>query len=174
MAEHLFDAIQAELLALCVESLGESVGIEEERAVHGQLALLFLECEVGEHADGQVRLHGQLADGDTSGVFGEDQRCFVAGVAEAQSSRRQVEDSDKERHEHIALVVVAELLVDGLHDVGRVAGVGGGDAEQLLHDRHHDGRRHTLSRDVADAEEQLLVADVEIEEVATHFLRGYQ
>ena len=52
--------------------------------------------------------------------------------------------------------------------------MGRGHAEHRMYHCHHDGRGNPLATHVADAEEQLLVADKEVVEVATHFAGSRQ
>ena len=90
----------------------------------------------------------------------------MAGIAIAQPPCRQVEHADEEGDEHIGLVVLTQQLVQYLHDVCRIVYLHRGDTEQRVRLGHDDGRRHALAADVADAEEQFLVADEEVEQVA--------
>ena len=83
-------------------SLGQSVGVEEDDAVGVDECFLPGEVEVGHDAQRNVWLHGQIGH-----LFGfDDERLVVAGVAVAQSPRRQVEHAQEERHEHERLVAV--------------------------------------------------------------------
>ena len=116
------------------------------------------------------------------GLDGEEHRCgavqhegsVVTCIAIAEQTRRQVEHSDEERHEHVGLVVLARRLVDGLHHVGGVVLVGRGRTEQRVYDPHQHGCCRSLAADVADAEEQLLVADIVVIEVAADLTGGFQ
>ena len=44
--------------------------------------------------------------------------------------------------------------------------------EQHFRHRHKQGGRHALARHIADAEEQMLIADMEVEQITAHRLRG--
>ena len=98
----------------------------------------------------------------------------MAGIAVAQTTRRQVEHADEHRHEHVGVVASARGLVDGLHDARRTVLVGREGTEHGVYHAHHHRRRHTLAAHVADAEEELLVADEVVVEVAAHLACRHQ
>ena len=82
----------------------------------------------------------------------------------------EVQRTDKEGDKHVGVVAFSLCIVEGCHNVRRIGGIGGHVAEQRTRHRHKEGGWNTLARHVADAEVQLLVADVEVEEVATDTL----
>ena len=92
----------------------------------------------------------------------------MPAIAIAQMSRLQVEHTDEDRHEHVGGVLVAGRLVDGLHDACGIVVVGRVRSEQRTGARHQHGRGRTLAADIANAEEQLPVADKVVEQVASH------
>ena len=92
----------------------------------------------------------------------------------AQTSRRQVENTDKHRDEDIRFITLASCLVDGLHDACRVILVGRGHTEHRMYHRHHNGRGHSLATHITDTEEQLFIADEEVKQIATHLARRRQ
>ena len=120
---------------------------------------------MGHEADGYVRVAGQFAD---TGTY--QQRGVVTGITVVQATCWQVEDSDKEGDEHVSFVHVGYRLVHRSHDAVGHRLVGRHGTEGRACYRHEERGRHTLARHVADAEEELLVAEVEVEEVAAHLL----
>ena len=94
----------------------------------------------------------------------------MAGIGIEQTARGEVEHTHEEGDEHEGVVALAHGAVDGFDDE-LWRGVGHrGTAEHAACHSHHQGGRHTLACHVADAEIELLVADEEVEEVATHLL----
>jgi hypothetical protein len=96
----------------------------------------------------------------------------MATVAVRQSTVSEVELADEEGDKHIVVVTLADVGVHGLDDVRGLVGVGGDVAEERPTDGHDKGSGNTLARDVANAEEELLVADEEVEQVAPYPLAG--
>ena len=94
----------------------------------------------------------------------------MAGIAVEHVAVAEVEHSDEEGNEHARVVAFDDgivqradngvWLVDMLRDV----------AEQRACHCHHQRGGNAFSRYVADAEEELLVAQVEVEEVAANAL----
>ena len=76
----------------------------------------------------------------------------MTGIAVAQASSGQVKHSDEKGDEHIGLVTFTSILVDGLHDVRRIALVLGQTAELGVYHGHHQRGRHALAAHVTDAE----------------------
>ena len=98
----------------------------------------------------------------------------MSRIAVAQVPCRQVEHTEEECHEHTRFVAATGRFVDGLHDTGGIALTGREGTEQRMDDGHDHCRRRTLATDVTDAEEQLLVTDVVVVEVAAHFTGWFQ
>ena len=84
----------------------------------------------------------------------------------------QVEHTDEKRHKHIGMVVLAHRIVHLTHDLRRTVNLHGDGMEQHFRHRHKQGSRHALARHIADAEEQMLIADMVVEQIAAHRLRG--
>ncbi len=98
----------------------------------------------------------------------------MAGVAVVKTTCRQVKHAHEERHEHICLVHVGHRVVHQGEDAAWRCLVGRDGAEQTARHGHHERCRNAFSRDVADAEEEFFVANVEVVEVTTHFLRRHE
>ena len=95
----------------------------------------------------------------------------MPGVAIMEMSVREVQDADKECDEHVLVVLLSERVVDLGRDQMRVLFVRR-DATEEGPDRRHDKRsRNTFSADIADAEEEFVVADIEIIQIAADLLR---
>ena len=90
-----------------------------------------------------------------------------------QATIRQVEHTHEERHEHERVVALTHGAVDRLHDQFRRDIGHRRTAEHRARHRHHERCRHTLACHVADTEIEFIVADEEVEEVATHLLRRH-
>ena len=165
LAGHVDDAVQSEQFVVDVLGLVQSVGVEEYGGLWCDGHLLLRELPAGHDAEWQVGVDGQLTDG-----VGNHQRRVVAGVAVVQQTVVQIEHADKGGDEHVGLVAFGQRVVEGYHNMVGLGGVSRDVAEERPCDSHDQRGRHTLARDVADAEEELLVADVEVEEVAAHIL----
>ena len=94
----------------------------------------------------------------------------MAGIGILQTTSSQIENTHKERYEHEGVVALAYRTVDRFNNEfgrgmrHRCA------AEHTSCHSHYQCGRYTFACHVADAEVQLLVADEEVEEVATHLL----
>ena len=142
---------------------------------------LSFKLMIGHDAQRYIRHHGQRMNILSRGIRSsggasvlDDQRSIMASVAIAQTARRQVENTEEQCYEHHRLVGIRHRLVHQVHDTCRIGLVGRECAEQRLCDCHHQRCRHGFSRHIANAEEQLLIADVEVEQVATHIFRWFQ
>ena len=82
----------------------------------------------------------------------------------------QVEHTRKECDKHIGFIAFCQCIVEGISNTLRVSNMGRDIAEQRTGDSHKHGRGNTLARHVANAKEELIVTDIEVEEVATHRL----
>ena len=94
--------------------------------------LLTLVGEVGKDTQRQVGVEFQKA---RFAVVNEHGRC-VAGIAETHLSRRQVDDTGKERDKHVGIAGLDHGLVHGGDDACGVALVHRQRAEQAACDRH--------------------------------------
>ena len=92
----------------------------------------------------------------------------MAAVAEVQTSRGEVEQTDEHRDEHAVLIVFRQLVVDARSNlVGLVAALG--KSTEQSHGLCHEQRcRHSLSRDVAHTEVQAVVLQQTVVQVASH------
>ena len=100
----------------------------------------------------------------------EDERSVVTRAAIAQTARRQVENAEQQGDEHIVVVALAERLVDRLDHLRRIVFMGRSMAQKRQGHRHHHRGRDALAADVTDAEEELLVPEEEVEQVAADIL----
>ena len=106
--------------------------------------------------------------------MGDDNRRVVSATAVAQTTRRQVEHTDEHGDEDVRVVTLTRRLIDGLHDTGRIGFMRRERTEQRVDYAHHHRRWCTLATDITDTEEQLLVAEVIVIQVATHLTGRYQ
>ena len=95
-------------------------------------------------------------------------------IAVAQETGLQVKHTDEQRDEHVQVVVLGQRLVKCLHDEAGLHLTGRHVAEQRARHCHEQRGGDSLARHVADAEDELLVVDVEVEQVATHRLGRHQ
>ena len=162
---HGGDAIHLELLILGIHRLRQSVSEEENSGAGVDFGLLQRVFPVGHETYGDIAVARQFAYASAY-----QQRGIMAGIAVEQKTGGQVEHTHEERHEHVHLVHVGNRLVDGLHDVVGQRLMGRHGAEGRTRHRHEERGGSTLARHVADAEEQLVVAEIEVEQVATYLL----
>ena len=95
----------------------------------------------------------------------------MSSVAIAHFARVEVEDAYEHRDEHVLVVAFAsEAAVHLRYDLRRAVDVGCEAAEERACDSHYQGSRNPLPADVANAEEQLVFAYGEIEQVASDLL----
>ena len=90
-----------------VLGLGQSVGVQEQGRARRDHEFLLGVTHLFVDADRAVRSHIDLPDA----LFGQQQGCIVPGVAIAQQAGGQVQRSDEEGNEHIALVVLRHRFV---------------------------------------------------------------
>ena len=106
-------------------------------------------------------------------ALGEDYGGIMAGVAEVEMARLEVDKSEEHGDEHARLVVLArEGLVDLRTNIGRHELLGGKRAEQAGGLGHEQGGGHTLARDIAKTEVELIVLKDIAVEVAADLLGG--
>ena len=155
----------AKHLVPAVAGLRQSVRVEQQRCSGLHRRFLHFKPEVAEQSYGQVGHRRQRF----VAVFAvHEHRHLMAGITVAQAPCRQVEHAHKHRHKHVRPVVPACRLVHAVHDFSGRAGVRCNAVEQRFHDTHDEGGRNPFSADVANAEEQLFVADEEVVQVAAH------
>ena len=65
-------------------------------------------------------------------------------------------------------------MVNHLHDAGGIALAGTNGTEQRVSYRHHQRRGHALAAGIANAEEELVIAQEEVVDVASHLAGGNQ
>ena len=159
------DALVAKLGVLRVLGLVQTVGKEENGGSGVYEKLLLREVEVGKDTDGQISVARHQAH-----AVADQQRSVVAGVAVGEQSAWKVQHADEERDKHVGVIAFGLRVVQGLHNVGWPGSVGGHVAEQRPCDRHVERGGDTFARHVADAEEQFLVADVKVEQIAADAL----
>ena len=94
----------------------------------------------------------------------------MAAIAVFQKSCFQVVRSNKQCDKHAGVVLIGQSLVHLTHDTVRFIHMGRDDTEQTTRHSHHQGGWDALSRYVADTEEELIVADIEIIEIASNGL----
>ena len=92
----------------------------------------------------------------------------MARIAVAEMARLQVKDTNEHCYEHVHLVAVAHRLIQGLGNDMWFWNMGRDIAEQRTCHSHEHRGRNTLTTDIAHAEEELLVTDIEVEEVTTN------
>ena len=163
--QRLHHPLFAEQLMRGVLRLREAVGVEEDGVVVAERHRLLLVLHPAHDAQREIRHDRQRPDG-----LGQDQRRVVAGVAIAQFTSGQVQHTAEEGHEHVALVHGGEAVVHGLDDAPGTVFMRRHVAEGRTRDRHHQRRGDALAAHVAHAEEELLVPDEEVVQVAAHLL----
>ena len=162
----LHHSFHAKLRSVDVFGLGQSVGVEEYRRLWLDDDLLQGITPSVHHTERNIRLDGQHSD-----ALSDEHRGVVAGVAVAQTTRWQVERAEETSDKHIRFVHFRHRVVHQGQNAAGVGLVGRVGAEQRACHRHHQRGRNTLSTDVADDEKQFFVAEIEVVEVAAHFLR---
>ena len=96
----------------------------------------------------------------------EDRR-IMAGIAIVEFTCRQVEHTEEERDEHILVVLFGQRLIESHHNMFCALFVRGHAAEQRTRHSHHESSWYTLSAHIADSEEQLIGAHIEIVQIST-------
>ena len=92
-------------------------------------------------------------------------------VAIVEAARAEVKDTRKQGDEHVLLVsLAAEAVVHLTDNLRRTIHVRRETAKDGASHRHHDRRRHAFAAHVAHAEEQPVVADIEVKQVAAYLL----
>ena len=163
-------ALFAKLLMAYILRFGQAVGIEEEGVTVGEVHLLLHVCVAQRDADRKVRLY--LHRVHFCFLAADDQRCVMPGVAVTQLASLEVEDTDKEGDEHILVVLLGEGVVHLDEYLVRLLHMRRDRTEERADGCHHQRSRHTFAADVADAEEEFVVTDVEVIEVAAYLLGG--
>ena len=95
---------------------------------------------------------------------------LMTGIRIKQSSSSQVEHAHKQGHKHKRVVTLAHRSVDRLHNELWRCMCHRRTAEHRAGYSHYQCCRHTLACHVTDTEVELLVADEEVKQVATHLL----
>ena len=167
LGQCLFDPCDGKLFAHGILCLGQAVGVKEDGGERGDVGLLQLVAEVVEESDGDVGKHGQGAD-VLRVACRKQVGHVVTCVAVAESARGKVEHAHEEGDEDVGDVAFASRSIECLHDACRVGLVHRSHAELRMYLGHDDSRRDALAADVADAEEQLLVAQEVVIDVASH------
>ncbi len=116
-AEDVEQALVTELLLLWVLGLVQTIGVDEEGTALDGVDALALVFESGPQANGGTGNHLQeiavtLAATDDGGI--------MTGIAEVEVTGGEVDESEEERDEHTALVVVARECV--VHAVAYLCG----------------------------------------------------
>jgi len=139
---HIVDTLHAELGMVGIHCLGQSVGKEEDGRAGEDLRLLQRVFPFGPEADRDVSVAGQFADG----VYTNEQRSVMTGIAVPQMPSGEVEHADEERHEHMVLVHVGDGLVHvGYNSVGHRL-MGRHSTEGRTRNRHEASRLYSLPR----------------------------
>ena len=102
----------------------------------------------------------------------DDQRSVMTGVAVAEFAGRKIQNTDKEGDEHVLVVLLGEGVVHLDEYLVRLLHMRRNRTEERTDGCHHQGCRNTLAADVADAEKEFVVTDVEVIEVAAYLLGG--
>ena len=89
-----------------------------------------------------------------------------------QMARGKIEHTNEECDEHTRLIIVAQGIVDGNDNPVGCLSVSRYITEQRTGNSHYQRRRNTLARHIAYAEDKLVVADIEVVQVATDSLCG--
>src|SRR4030067_999687 len=87
-------------------------------------------------------------------------------------SRREIQNAGEERHEHPLLVLLAEVAIDLLENVGQSCLERGDGAEQGLRPRPEEGGTGSLSRYVPHNERELAVAQEVLVEISADVAGG--
>ncbi len=156
------DALVAKLLMIDVFGLVQAIGKQEDGGTMRKCGLLERELAVGNDADNQIGIALQFAD-----CVAHNQWGIVASVAIAQAPRLEVEHSDEQGDKHAGVVVFDKSIVNGTNDGIGLRDVSRNVAEERSGDSHDQRGRYALARYVANAEEELIVANEEVEEVAS-------
>ena len=82
--------------------------------------------------------------------------------------------AQKRRHEHTSIISFCQCIVKGLGNKMWFRSMWRDITKQWTRHGHHQRGRYTLTRNIADTEEQLLVANIEIEQVSPHILSRQQ
>ena len=99
-------------------------------------------------------------------------RGIVSAVAVIEHAGLHIQHAHKERGEHVLFVLLGERVVHPAHDLFCLFLMGCDAAEEGAYHRHHQRRRHSLAAHVSHAEEEFVVADIEIIQVAAHLFGG--
>ena len=94
----------------------------------------------------------------------------MPSVTIAHRSRIQVHDSQKQSDEHDVGVVVADGIVKSRHDVFRTVVLCRQRAEQTVGNCHQKRGGNTFSGHIPDAEQQLVITHIVVEQVAANIL----
>ena len=104
LTQDVQEAVVTEELLLPVFRLVKAVGIDEERLSLDVLDFLALVRQARPEADRCIRHHLQEI---AVVVAASDNGRIMAGIAEVEVSRLQVDKSQEERDEHAALVILS-------------------------------------------------------------------
>ena len=148
---------------MLILGFGQSVSIEEDRGVCEDVGILQDVLPLGKKAYWHIRFAGQLANTCTN-----QQRDIVTGIAVVQMTCLQIKHAHEKGDEHVRFIALNNDIVQVLHD-----DIGHGlmsryRTEYRPGNRHEERGRHTLTAHVTDAEEEFVVAEEEIKQVAAH------
>ena len=152
-----------------VHGLCQSIGIEQQSRVFRESDLLFLVTVVILNADGQIGLDIQQL---TLAVGSNQRGGIVGGIAIGQVVGTQVEHAHEGRNKHHRFVGRCDGVVHLAHDIGCILIIACQIAEEGTCNSHVERGGHTFTGHVADDEEQFVVLDDEVVEVAAHLLGG--
>ena len=150
---------------LGVLGLVQTVGIDEQLPAAYVVDALALEGVVLPEAE---RLIGVLHLEELS----VEHRRVVTAVAEVQLTGVQIEQADKHRDEHAAVVVLRQLIIHSYGYIHRREAFSGQCAEQAGRLRHEERGRHTLAADIAHTEVELVALQDIAVQVTADLLGG--
>ena len=162
---HVVDTFHLELIVFAIHRLGESIGEEQDGGACEDACLLKGIFPRRHETYRDIGVARQLTH-----TCSDEQWGVVTCITVVQTACRKVEHAHEESHKHVGLVHVGNGLVHRCHDAVGHGLVSRHGAEGRTGDSHEERSWHTLTRHVANTEEELLIAEIEVEEVATHLL----
>ena len=153
-----------------VRGLGDAVGVDEELVAGLERELVLAVAHVLHPGEDEAVLIPEELEPAAPPAYGG---VLVAGVRGRDAAGGDLVDAEPDGDEHLRVVVLAELVVDGLEYLpGRRAHLRAV-LEQGLGDDHEERGGHALAGDVGDHErEMVLVHEEEVVEVAADLLGG--
>ena len=159
-AHQIIDLPAPEQFFVSIPGLTQTVGKEEQRVAAFQHRLLTFVVPVGQGTHRQITLDGQR--------LSRNERRFMTGIAVIEMAGTQVEYAYEHRHEVACRVLVTEIVIHRLHDGCGTVALSGLAPEHGTHDGHHQGCGNSLAADIANTEQEAVVAEEEVVEVATY------